>query len=57
MGPEPHGRPVLTQPAASSADSPAMLAPMLFLLALTNDPQLLAELAELLEEWQPEAEA
>lgn len=34
-----------------------MLAPLLFLLALTNDPRLLAELAELLEEWEPEAEA
>jgi hypothetical protein len=40
-----------------SADNPAMLAPLLLLLALTNDPELLAELAELLEAWQPEAEA
>jgi hypothetical protein len=30
---------------------------MLFLLALTNDPDLLAELAELLEVWRAEVEA
>lgn len=34
-----------------------MLAPMLLLLALTHDPQLLAELAELLEYFEPEASA
>jgi hypothetical protein len=34
-----------------------MLAPLLLLLALTNDPDLLADLAELLESWQPEAQA
>jgi hypothetical protein len=45
------------QPVSVSADNPAMLAPLLLLLALTNDPELLAELAELLEAWQPEAEA
>jgi hypothetical protein len=34
-----------------------MIAPLLFLLALTEDPALLDELAELLEEWKAEAEA
>jgi hypothetical protein len=34
-----------------------MLAPLLFLLSLTNDPRLLEELAELLELWEAEAEA
>lgn len=34
-----------------------MLAPMLLLLALTLDPDLLEELAEIIEEWPPEAEA
>lgn len=36
-----------------------MLAPLLFLLALTGDPALLAELADLLESgtWGPSTEA
>lgn len=34
-----------------------MLAPLLLLLALTHDPALLDELAELLMEWEAEAEA